>query len=100
MCSPTGNCPFWVFRKMKAAYRLLLEKEAIQTFTIQRTQTNGYLDLVLGMHGSATEQGLFVNQFRDGRYRRTACYDASWTYLGNDGENHDLKVPRITPCPK
>jgi hypothetical protein len=77
-----------------------LEKGAVQDFTIQPTQTNGYFDLVLGMHGSATEQSLFLYQFRDGRYRRTGCYDANWTYLGKDGEYHHLKQPRITACKK
>lgn len=100
ICSPTGNCPFWVFQKTGAKYRLILEKWAVQDFTVQPTQTNGYFDLVLGMHGSATEQGLFLYQFRDGRYRKAGCYDANWTYLGKDGEYHDLKQPRITPCKK
>src|SRR5262245_48204554 len=68
-CSPTGNCSFWIFQKSGTGYKLLLSKRAIQTFTIQNGQTSGYYDVVLGMHGSATEQGLTVYQFRDGRYR-------------------------------
>jgi hypothetical protein len=100
ICSPTGNCPFWVFQKTGTKYRLILEKGAVQGFAIRPTRTNGYSDFVLGMHGSATSQGLFVYQFRDGRYRRTGCYDADWTYLGKDGEYHDLEEPRITPCKK
>lgn len=100
ICSPTGNCPFWVFQKTGTRYMLILENGAVQDFTIQPTQTNGYFDLVLGMHGSATEQGLFVYQFRGGRYRRTGCYDANWTYLAKDGEYHHLKQPRVTACKK
>lgn len=97
-CSPTGNCSFWIFQKDTTGYRLLLKRAAIQTFTIQPTQTDGYFDLVLGRHSSATEQGLFLYQFHDGRYRLTGCYDANWTYLGKDGEYHDLKEPRMKPC--
>lgn len=100
VCSPTGNCPFWAFQKASTGYILIMEKGAAQDFTIQPSRTNGYFDLVLGMHGSATEQGLYVYQFRDGRYRRTGCYDANWTYLGEDGEYHELKEPRITRCRK
>lgn len=100
ICSPTGNCPFWVFQKFGNIYRLILAKGAVQEFTIQQTRTNGYSDLVLGMHGSATLQGLFVYQFLDGRYRQTGCYDANWSYLAKDGEYHDLDEPRITPCGK
>ena len=100
VCSPTGNCLFWDFQKAAGGYKLIGEKGAVQTFTIQRTRTNGFFDLVLCMHGSATDRGLYVYRFRDGRYRRTDCYDANWTYLGKDGEVHDLGEPRITPCKK
>jgi hypothetical protein len=100
VCSPTGNCAFWVFQKTAGGYKLIAEKGAVQTFTIQRTRTNGFLDLVLNMHGSATSRGLYVYRFRDGKYRRTDCYGANWTYLGKDGEVHDLEEPRITPCKK
>jgi hypothetical protein len=97
-CSPAGNCPFWVFQRTTDGYRLLLKKAVIQTFTVQPTRTSGYRDLVLGMHGSATEQTLFEYRFRDGLYRQTGCYDANWEYLGKDGVYHDLKEPRKTPC--
>jgi len=95
-CSPTGNCSFWIYEKSGAGYKLILSNRAVQTFTIQNSQASGYHDLVLGMHGSATERSLTVFRFRDGHYRRTDCYDANWTSLGKDGEYHDLKEPRIT----
>jgi len=93
-----ANCPLYVFQKTGTNYRVILEKGAAQTVTVQRTRTNGYLDVVVGMHGSATEEGLFVYQFSEGRYRRTHCYNESFTYLGKDGEVHELEKPRITPC--
>jgi len=100
MCSPTGNCSFWLFQKDVNGYTLLLKKTAIQTFTIQPTKTNGYHDLVLGMHGSATDQELFLYQIHEGQYRKAACYDANWEHLGKDGEYHRLTEPRITSCAK
>ncbi len=93
-----ANCPLYVFQKTGTNYRVILEKGAAQTVTVQRTRTNGYLDVVVGMHGSATEEGLFVYQFREGRYRRTHCYNESFEELGKDGEVHELEKPRITPC--
>jgi hypothetical protein len=66
LCSPTGNCSFWVFMRSGSRYKLILDAHARQTFTIQKSRTNGFLDLVLGMHGSATEQGLFVYRFANG----------------------------------
>lgn len=95
-CSPTGNCMFWIFQKSPRGYQLLLKGEA-QTFTIQPTTTGGFRDVVLSMHGSATESGLTEYQYIDGVYRDVGCYDASWTVLEGD-EVRELKEPRITPC--
>ena len=96
-CSPTGNCEAWVFRLHDGMYSLMLHRTATQTFTIQPTKTSGFHDLVLGQHGSATEQGLTLYRFDGSRYRRTACYDARFTFLGKDGEYHDRKEPILTP---
>lgn len=93
-----ANCPLFVFQKIDTNFRVILKKGAAQTVTVQKTRTNGYLDVVVGMHGSATEEGLFVYQFSDGRYRRTHCYNESFKELGEDGEVHELEEPRITPC--
>jgi len=93
-----ANCPLYVFQKTGTNYRVILKKGAAQMVTVQRTRTNGYLDVVVGMHGSATEEGLFAYQFSEGWYRQTHCYNESYTYLGKDGEVHELEKPRITPC--
>ncbi len=100
-CSPTGNCDCWIFRKRGGKYSLILHRSATQNFTIQPTLTRGFHDLVLGQHGSATEQGLGLYRFNGAVYRRTACYDAKWQILGQDGKPRDLKEPQITsfPCP-
>ncbi len=95
-CSATGNCPFWVFRRFRRGYRFLLEGEA-QTFTIQPSLTNKFHDIVLSVHGSASESGLTDYRYIDGTYHDVGCYDASWTILEGD-EVRDLKEPRITPC--
>jgi hypothetical protein len=97
LCSPTGNCESWVFRLHDNKYSMILHRTATQTFTIQSTMTNGFHDLVLGQHGSATDQGLTLYRFDGLKYRRIACYDANWEILGEDGEIHRLKKPRITP---
>jgi hypothetical protein len=97
-CGTTGNCMFWIFQKTAKGYKLILERDGIQTFTIQPTRTQGFSDLVLGMHGSAFLHELFIYRFRDGDYRVTACYDANWSYLDKNGEANDLKEPRIAPC--
>ena len=99
ICSATGNCPLWIFQKTAAGYKLVLQANSVQNFTIQSTRTNSFLDLVLGQHESATEQDLFVFRFQDGEYHLGSCYVADWSYLGKDGEYHDSEEPRLTPCP-
>ena len=97
-CGAAANCPLYVFQKTGTNYRVILEKGPAQYVTVQRTQTHGYLDVVVGMHRSATEEGLYVYQFNAGRYRRKHCYNEFLTEIGKDGEEHELEKPRITPC--
>ena len=67
-CSPTGNCSLWVLRQSGDKYSVILYRGAAQTFTIQPTVTNGLHDIVVGMHGSATEQGLKLYRFNGSKY--------------------------------
>jgi hypothetical protein len=97
-CSPTGNCDFWVFAKRGNAYSVILHRGSIQTFTVQSTRTNGFHDIVLGMHGSATEQGLTLYRFNGSSYRPAGCFDADWEVLDEDQESHLLEEPRVKPC--
>ena len=83
-CSPTGNCAFWVFLRSSSEYRIILERHAIQEFEVLPTRTNGFNDLVLGQHGSATESGLYIYRFAKGRYRKGPCYDVNWERLVGD----------------
>ena len=96
-CSPTGNCRFWVFQWSRDHYNLLLESQA-QTFTIQPLKTDGFHDLVLGFHGSATDTRLTEYKFEGEVYRSSGCYEANWSYFDEKGERHELKEPRITAC--
>lgn len=97
-CSPTGNCPLWVLQRQGHSYRVILAADSVQTFTIQPTRTSGLNDLVLGMHGSATDAMLTLHKFNGSRYENVACYEANWEIVDKQGEAHHLKEPRITPC--
>jgi hypothetical protein len=97
VCSPTGNCFFWLFRKTNRNFKLLLYAEGIQMFTIQRTRTNGFRDIVLAMHGSAAATQLMLYKYSNGAYHDVACYNANWTVLEAD-TLRELTEPSITPC--
>jgi hypothetical protein len=95
-CGATGNCPFWVLQKSNPGYEVLLEGEA-HAFTIQRSRTNGFCDIVLSTHGSYSSGGLTTYQYQEGVYKDVGCYNYEWTAL--EGEKvRELKEPRITPC--
>jgi hypothetical protein len=96
-CSPTGNCRFWVFQKSDREYRLLFYREAIQSFTIQPGHSNGFNDIVVKTHSSATQSTLRLLQYRDGGYYEAGCYDANWS-AAEGNAIRQLKEPRLTPC--
>jgi hypothetical protein len=95
-CGATGNCPFWVFRKARLGYNLLLAGEA-QTFTIQTSGASRFRDIVLARHGSYSSGDLIHYKYHQGAYQEVGCYDYDWTVLEGD-KVRELKEPRITPC--
>ena len=96
-CSPTGNCTILVLRPFKDRYRVILDGIG-QSFSLQRSKVNGFRDVVLKMHGSATETTIKIYEFNGSRYLRAACYDENTTLLDADGNVQELEKPRITPC--
>ncbi len=98
VCSPTGNCSFWILRHGRNGYRVILDGGSAQTFTIQSTRTNDFSDIVLGMHGSATDTTLTLYKFDGSRYKDAGCWEANWAALDKDGNWRELKEPRVTQC--
>lgn len=99
-CGATGNCTFWVLKKVSESYKLLLDTSdndgigGAELLTVGNSRTNGFSDLVLAAHDSASEKTLFVLRYRNGIYRETACYDASWVST-EGGKWRDLNDPVI-----
>lgn len=103
-CGATGNCPFWIFEKSLKGYRVLFDADAagrdmgyVQVFSVESNRTNGFQDIVLGSHDSATERTLYLLRFRNGKYREEECYDADLEDRSRPVWK-DLKKPIITPC--
>jgi hypothetical protein len=97
-CGATGNCPFRIFRKSGKTYQSLSVEDfgESQGFTVMQHRSGGYLDLIFNRHESAYQQSLLVFKFRDGQYRASDCYEATWESI--DDEGAIAKEPTITPC--
>lgn len=96
-CSVTGNCSILFLRPVNNTYRVVLDGIG-QTYKLRRTRTNGFYDIQLPMHGSATMYMVKVYKFNGSRYLRAGCYYLNFTVLDSEGNAHDLDKPRITPC--
>ncbi len=95
LCSPTGNCAFLVLKKTPQGYKRIFRRGAVQTFAISKHRTNGYLDLTIGMHGSAFEQTFRVVQRTARGYELTACYDVR--FRSSDDPDAEQKTI-VTRC--
>ena len=96
-CSPTGNCSILVLRPAKDRYRVVLEAIG-QTLTATPTRADGFRNIKVRMHGSATMSTIKVYKFNGNRYLRAGCYDENFEMLDGAGNLRELKKPQITPC--
>lgn len=96
-CSPTGNCSILVVRALDSEYQVVLEGIG-QSFALDRGEAHGLRDVVLRMHGSATESTVKSYRFNGMRYIRSACYNESFAILDSNGNLQELSEPRRTPC--
>ena len=95
-CSPTGNCPVWVFRRVRDKFTLILEAIG-QTFIVEK-RARGYSDIVVRMHGSASVSSFEVFRYEKGEYRQTGCYLATWDWTDKSPKSRRSE-PEITECP-
>ena len=96
-CSPTGNCSIWVLRPVKKQYRVVLEAIG-QIFTIMSARANGFRNIKIRMHGSATMSEVKTYKFNGTRYVRTGCYNEIFKELDKEGKLQKLDNPRTAPC--
>ena len=73
LCSPTGNCPYWIFHKTTNGYEQEIEGSA-QTVSVE-TDKSKFPEVLTQQHGSATESELRLYQFDGTHYRLTKCMD-------------------------
>jgi hypothetical protein len=92
-CGGTGNCAFWVVRKTAGGLEPLLETEVVQAFSLEKTRTHGYTDILTSSHGSAFLSELTLYQFDGKLYRAASCAKVEYKIREDDSVSDE---PTIT----
>ncbi len=95
-CGATGNCPFWVFAKTGAEYKLILQWNA-ELYRIEGGSSSGYRDIALAAHNSASNKTIYVFGYEGSSYRQKECYSAEWSDYSHE-EWRSRKSPLIQTC--
>jgi hypothetical protein len=72
-CGGTGNCSFWVLRLRQNGLESLLATDMVQQFSVEKTRSHCYRDLMTATHGSATLQDLVLYRFDGKQYHASQC---------------------------
>ncbi|HWX55865.1 MAG TPA: hypothetical protein VN176_14850 [Verrucomicrobiae bacterium] len=76
VCGAVGNCPVWILEKRAEGFTVLLSNGGYggyNGFSVEETSTNGYKDMILRSHDSASSHYLFAYRFSKGGYRLFQC---------------------------
>lgn len=74
LCGATGNCGFWIFEKKGKKYRKILSSSDYVDISglgeqIQKNETNGYRNILLKGHFTASETTYQHYRFIGGKYK-------------------------------
>jgi hypothetical protein len=102
-CGGTGNCILMVFLRTPQGLKLILDSRAgkwgggVEKIRVLDTSTNGFRDVVLASHISASDRTLALYRYSDGGYRPVECYYAT---MQPHGVPEGLQYPDISRgCP-
>jgi hypothetical protein len=78
LCSPTGNCPYWIFRETPSGYEMEVDLGVAQSLNLQLNTTTTFPEIFARQHGSATSSELRIYQFDGTRYRLAKCQSSDY----------------------
>jgi hypothetical protein len=74
-CGTAGDCPLWIFIRELGQVRLILDDEG-NGFFAGSTLSQGFKDVVVPFHHSASETSFSVYRWNAREYKRIDCYSA------------------------
>jgi hypothetical protein len=85
-CGATGNCSEWIFGKKKESttYKLLL-KSGGEHFHVRKSSTNGYRNIYITTHDSASSSYHIIYKFSGKKYQENKCWFEDYS---SDGEKY------------
>ena len=72
LCGATGNCSMWIYKKSGNGYKKLLDTGG-EYLTVKRSSTNGYKNIFVRDHESASESYQTTFKFNRGKYEESRC---------------------------
>ena len=84
-CGATGNCSEWIFGRTRKStkYKLLLESGG-EYFHVRKSSANGYKDIYITTHDSASSSYHMIYKFSEKRYQENKCWFEDYSM---DGKN-------------
>ena len=104
-CGGTGNCMVFVLQSTPAGIKTLFDSRAegfggFEKIRVLDTATNGFRDIVLASHDSASDRTIEVFRFAGGRYRVSDCYYATTEPAGHPEGLRNPEISRSCPGEK
>ncbi len=95
LCGGTGNCDMWIYEKKNGIYKQILQSNAYNDgedkwFEVNKVKANGYRNILLKGHATASETTEHFYEFNGKRYAEKKCLYVN--YFSNEEE------PSITTC--
>jgi hypothetical protein len=83
-CGATGNCEEWVFGydKARKRYKLLLTSSG-EYFYVRKDTANGYKNIYITTHDSASSSYHLVYKFSGGHYKESKCWIEEYSIDGS-----------------
>jgi len=99
-CLPNLSCEFWIFKKVKDEFKVILNTPVeVENFSLRKSKTKAYFD-VQTTHSysqSETTLGMAIHKFDGEQYVLEECYEYQHLYRNKNGKMRKIEKPKLIP---